>query len=448
LSNQIASDLSDTNFVDTSLPASTAVYYKVQAADEDGALPIYSSVASNSTTALPTTLTATTTSPTEVYLEWVATTQAPPTQYDIFRSATSGFTPSSANMVGETQQNFFEDVLASPGTQYYYQVWVGPASAGFSTTKFTQVNGEIGATTFPLGLAPVFFDGSNIPATPAGDTMMFKILNRTNGRYPDDQVTWSYSLGKAPNTVTYTGTIASQPIIAMPASSSGRMTFYLGPEGTASKYVDFIEYTIGTDFINVDTTRVDALAVKLAFEMTCQSTYPIAVGENAATFAEDRSRTFAKYIADVPAEFQQLGVIRAPYSIPQPGAGGFGNWGKYAHYYDTWVNWVWANNPLSAIAQPGPDLSGLGAYPALSAGLARHIIGANYFDSTGKLLVPGMFGNQALNYQTAPADYYAKAMHDMAINWQQYGFPYDDSGTDSSDIGCKNPNALIVAVGW
>lgn len=59
-----------------------------------------------------------------------------------------------------------------------------------------------------------------------------------------------------------------------------------------------------------------------------------------------------------------------------------------------------------------------------------------------------MFGNQALNYQTPHGDYSAKAMHDMAINWQQYGFPYDDLDSDSSDIGCTNPNALIVAVGW
>ncbi len=454
LSNQIASNLTDPTFVNTSLPPSTTVYYVVQAQDEDGASPVYSTVVSNSTIALPTTLTATATSPTEVFLEWVATTEAPPTQYDIFRSATSGFTPTTANMIGTTQQNFFEDVLASPGTQYYYQVWVGPASAGFSTTKFTQVNGELGAATFPLGTEPVFFDASNIPATPAGDAMVFKILNRTNGRYPDDQVTWSYTIGTGSTAVTTTGTVASQPFVNMPANASGRMTFYLGPLGVSSPYVDFIEYTIGANssgggyFINVDTTRVDAFAVKLAFEMTCTGTYPIAVGENAATFAEDRSRTFAKFIADVPAEFQQLGVIRAPYSIPEPGAGGFGNWGKYDNYYDTWVAWVWANNPLSAVTEPGPNLSGLGSYPALSAGLARHIIGANYFSSTGSLSVPGMFGNQALNYQTPPADYYAKAMHDMAINWQQYGFPYDDSGSDSSDIGCKYANDLIVAVGW
>ena len=108
------------------------------------------------------------------------------------------------------------------------------------------------------------------------------------------------------------------------------MYFYLGNVGQGSTdYYDFIEYTIGTTntpgvhFFNGDTTRVDAFAVKLAFNLTCGDGTNIAVGENAAAFAENRATTFRRYLDAVPSEFQPEATLTEPYRIVEPGTGGF-----------------------------------------------------------------------------------------------------------------------------
>jgi hypothetical protein len=164
--------------------------------------------------------------------------------------------------------------------------------------------------------------------------MTFKFLNRTNGQYPDDQVYWSVTL----NGVTTSNTIAVQPYFQMPANASGRMYFYLGGVGqTSTSYFDFIEYTIGPTSFNGDTTRVDAFGVKLAFQLACGDGTDIAVGENAATFAENRATTFQRYITAVPTDFQTLAELDAPYEILSPGAGGFDTGGAYDDYYNAYI---------------------------------------------------------------------------------------------------------------
>jgi hypothetical protein len=61
-------------------------------------------------------------------------------------------------------------------------------------------------------------DTSGIPA--AHNVVEVKVLNRTNGKYPDSQVYWSFN--------GQTHSIAEQPYLDMPANSAGRMYFYLG----------------------------------------------------------------------------------------------------------------------------------------------------------------------------------------------------------------------------
>jgi len=94
---------------------------------------------------------------------------------------------------------------------------------------------------------PEFWDTSNIP--PAKNVMTFKFLNRTNGKFKDSEVFWSFKNG----TVSETHSIAEAPTYDMPANNSGRMYFYICAAGaptnctgdpTKSKYFDFIEHTI------------------------------------------------------------------------------------------------------------------------------------------------------------------------------------------------------------
>lgn len=437
LTNQIASNLKTAEFFNTDLPASSTYYYVIQAVDEDGASTVYSQQASAQTLAAPVVLTATAVSANEVDLVYPENTLAAPVTYLIYRSTASSFTPSSSNEIGTTKSNAFQDVVAAASTTYYYQVVASGPSGNSAPT------GPVSATTLALGSNAPFWDASGIPATPSGYVMMFKILNRTNGRYPDDQVTWSTTI----NGVATSNTIAAQPYIAIPAGASGRMSFYLGPKGLSSPYVDFIEYTIGSTFFNGDTTRVDAFAVKLAFNLTCADGTNIAVGENSATFAEDRSATFQRFATSVPQPFPVLAQLKAPFSIPNPGVL-FNAGGEFENYYTAYINEIWASNPLSDVPMPGDNASGLGNYPGLSAAIYRHIAGPGTFNSSGSVVSAGIWGNPNLFYLTAPADFYAQFWHQNAINYQQYGFPYDDSGGYSSDVSCRSPQTLVVAVGW
>src|SRR3954447_3527333 len=129
-------------------------------------------------------------------------------------------------------------------TQYGYSLWEFQVFGSGGSTPTTPPT-----TTPPAG--DFWGDTSTIPA--ARNVLELKILNRTNGRYPDSQVYWSFN--------GQTHSIAEQQYFDMPANSAGRMYFYLGsPNG---QYQDFIEFTVGPDVFNGNTTRVDGFGLKL-----------------------------------------------------------------------------------------------------------------------------------------------------------------------------------------
>ena len=74
----------------------------------------------------PGALTATTTAATSIALGWTASTAGSstcPVNYDIFRSTTAGFTPSSTNQIGAAQGGItYTDTGLTAGTTYYYVV--------------------------------------------------------------------------------------------------------------------------------------------------------------------------------------------------------------------------------------------------------------------------------------------------------------------------------------
>jgi hypothetical protein len=150
-----------------------------------------------------------------------------------------------------------------------------------------------------------------------------------------------------------------------------------------------------------------------------------------------------------PSEFQQEAV--PPYKIEEPGAGGFIAGGPYQDYYDSWANQLWKANNFNTTDVPLPLPNGNGiAVSSLSGAFYRHVgaVAGTFDPTTGALDNNGLWGNPSAFYQTDPTDHYAKFMHSIAINGQQYAFPYDDSGGYSSDVSCGNPNTLLVAIGW
>lgn len=267
-------------------------------------------------------------------------------------------------------------------------------------------------------------DTSGIPA--AKNVLVVKILNRTNGKYPDDQVFWRYN--------DQSHSIAEQPYVDMPANTSGRMYFHLGSPD--SQYSDFIEFTVGPDVFNGNTTRVDAFGLKIAMRLHAHDGYDAEVGEDRQTFAESREATFQRFIDEVPAPFKPLARVEAPYRIPAPRtAPDFQPGGKYADYFSAYA----AKHNVKATTSQIVGCSGpLAESAALCAALNRHIAGRPKSTWTD----PSTF------YRTGPANYYAKFWHDHAINKLAYGFPYDDYANQSSFISHGSPQWLLVAVGW
>jgi hypothetical protein len=480
--NLMGTTVGITNYVDNNYPAtltegessippgpgvqpSTTYYYQVIASTLSGTSP----AATASTTSLPTTpspgapgaltgLTAIAENANEIDLMWNSTNSgvgSVATTYYIYRSTTSPFTPSTSNLIGTTKSNWFQDALGTASTRYYYQV-LASNSLGASPSSPT-VNSTTQALNPNLWGGAPFWDASNIPALPAGDTLMVKFLNRTNSKYTDAQITYTATI----NGDTVNSTIAENPTYAMGANSSGRMYFFLN-DPTADEdntdYWDYIEFTVGPTSINMDTTRVDALGVKIAFNLTCSDGTNVALGENQQTFMEDRSVTLQRYLAAAPYnlnaaapyDFQADETTYSPYRIIEPGAAGFNAGGPYQNYYANYISDIWSFNGIT-IPEATSNGAGLGANPDLSAAIFRHtapISGTPEFNAAGALTNEGMWGNPASFYQQEPYDHYAQWIEAQAINMQQYAFPYNDAGGYSSDIGCSNPKTLLVAIGW
>jgi hypothetical protein len=216
--------------------------------------------------------------------------------------------------------------------------------------------------------------------------------------------------------------IAQQPYIDMPANSAGRMYFYLGSPN--APYYDFIEFTVGSSSINVDTTRVDRFGLKLALLLHGHGGSTQEVGEDYATFRQSRAATFAAFEKFVPSPFKRLATVDAPYGIPSPG-----NDPSFpSNYYTGYAPAGITTDDVFGCAGPLAD------DPSLCAALNRHVTAGE--------------SDPADFYKAAPANYYAAFWHSVAINGKQYGFPYDDDAGQSSDISVTDPEYMIVAVGW
>jgi hypothetical protein len=305
-------------------------------------------------------------------------------------------------------------------TPYGYSLWEFQV---YGTSSSTGGGGGSGGS----GAPPASFWGNTSAIPAAHNVVEVAVVNQTNGQYPDSQVYWSFN--------GQTESIAQQPYIDMPANSAGRMYFYLGtPNGP---YFDFIEFTVGTSSINVDTTRVDRFGLKLALLLHGHDGSSQEVGDSYATFTESRAATFGRFENFVPAQFKELATDNAPYGIPSPGNDpAFQPGGADANYFTSYA--AAEGDTADSTAQIFGCGGTLSANPVLCAGLNRHVA----------QLPAAQQSNPANFYQAAPANYYAEFWHQNAINGLAYGFPYDDDAGQSSDISVTNPQYMVVAVGW
>lgn len=149
--NQIASGVTGTTFTDSGLAPSTTYFYLVEAADSSGSsTPSNQASATTQTACTPpnpaTNLSATAGSSTSINLTWTAST-TPGVSYRIFRSTTSGFTPSASNELSAiVTGTSFTDTGLNPNTTYFYVV-EAEVSCGDNSTPSNQASATTPASS-------------------------------------------------------------------------------------------------------------------------------------------------------------------------------------------------------------------------------------------------------------------------------------------------------------
>jgi hypothetical protein len=302
----------------------------------------------------------------------------------------------------------------NPGWNYWEMI--------FSTS--TSTGGNPGG--FPSGF---WAASSSIPSAGSG-AIEFDFLNATNGAYPDSEVYWSVN--------GVTESIAESPYYTMTSCDACRIYFYLGSPD--SDYQDFIELNSSGTTINADTTRVDAFGLPLAIYLQNSDGSTNLVGEDYQVFDESRSALFTQFEDSVPAPFQQLATVDAPYSIPAPSdVAAFQPGGADADYMTSYAASVGATETTQEIfgceAGGSPDLA---SDPTLCAALNR---GVAQFSTTVQ-------NTPADYYQNPPCNYYSEFWHSVAVNGLQYGFAYDDDNGQSSDFSSSDAQDVQVAIGF
>jgi|HubBroStandDraft_1064217.scaffolds.fasta_scaffold02994_1 hypothetical protein len=277
---------------------------------------------------------------------------------------------------------------------------------------------------------PSSFWGNTSSIPSASGAIEFDFINATNGQYPNSEVYWSVN--------GVTESIAQSPYYTMTSCTACRIYFYLG--STTSSYQDFIELNSTGTTINADTSRVDAFGLPLAIHLHNSNNTDVVVGEDDQVFAETRTALFQQFENSVPAAFQQLATVNAPYTIPAPSdVAAFQPGGADASYMVAYAASVGATETSQEIfgceGGGSPDLA---SDPTLCAALNRCVA---QFSATVQ-------DTPSDYYQNAPCNYYSEFWHSVAVNGLQYGFAYDDVDGQSSDFSSTDAQYVQVAIGW
>ena len=291
------------------------------------------------------------------------------------------------------------------------------------------------------------------PAPPGG--LVYTFVNKTNGKWADDQCFWSLDGGKEWHS------FQKEPTAPCPGGN-GRVYFRLGaaPKNfdDRSAYWDFIEYAYGNGTWNGNTTQVDAFCIPLTIEL----------GEKKLGITESRAKLFEAFKKECPAEFKDC--IKGDFWILSPGRAGFNKGGPHADYFERYVEEVWGQYEKEK-ATPSGKFTGKTTGAALTFTPAN---GGKSFTCARKpstqeiLLGQGVLGNNpafcgAFNrhvaadpadwntparfYQAEPCNWYSKFLHEHTIDHKCYGFCYDDASEQAAFFSGKGDN-LVVTLYW
>jgi hypothetical protein len=305
---------------------------------------------------------------------------------------------------------------------------------------YKRINTLTGAFDFFLA-KPLEFWGDPAAAPAAKNVMTYVFLNRTNGKYADNQITWKFTglqLGTSTAIPAQTGNLAQQPTLDVPLHHGGRVTFTMG--SGAETYVDFMEQTVDNLGWHGNTTRVDGYVFPVAMRLMCSDKDEL-LGEKYEVFYLGRDRFFAKYKAAMPVEFQSTLDSAKGKRIVAPGKGekAFGPNDKYANYFNAYFAQLGLTGP-GANTQDAFACAGavFGQNAQLCGAVNRHVAH----------LPKAQWEKPENFYQEAPANFYAKFFHEVSFQEKAYGFAYDDAAQMAAYAECGKPKTLFVAIGF
>jgi hypothetical protein len=282
------------------------------------------------------------------------------------------------------------------------------------------------------GDTAAFWDTTKIKKEPG--KLWYTILNRTGGQFPDSMIYWAIGDFGAPVR------LSDSAHIDFTKNASGRLYIMVGYKPTypgnmrpRTQAWDFEEHTNGPDnngsiWFHGNTTRVDAYGLPMAYRLHCTN-FDTVRGEQYHVFFQTRQSFFAEYLNEVPKEFTDLGLIQAPYRIPNPANGQIGRNGQYADYWNKYTAAFGIN--AQAYLDGIPE-------PKISAGCHRHVMGLSVAEQA----------DDHNYYKEAPCNFYSYFLHRRAIDGRCYGFPYDDYANWSSYIEHGAAQWVAIAVGY
>ena len=172
--SKIADVTSGTAYSDRARPAGTW-YYRVIAVDAAGnASPpsrqVTAVVADTTAPASPTTPAAVVVTDQDVALSWAASTDdVAVTGYEVYRSATAGFTPNPLTRIADVTSGTAYTDGARPAGTWYYRV-VAVDAAGNASTVSNPAPAVVAGTGATVSSAPAGTTGSSSPLPPTTAT--------------------------------------------------------------------------------------------------------------------------------------------------------------------------------------------------------------------------------------------------------------------------------------
>jgi hypothetical protein len=317
--------------------------------------------------------------------------------------------------------------VTKPG--YSIGVKSADVSAGvydFKLTRTSTWNGDVEA---------FWGDTSSYPK--GKTTVTYVFLNRTNGKFRDDQIFWSDQMSGKKISLAEQRTFNP--------TNNGRCYVWVAPNDSSNRYYDFVEQNINGRSWYGNTTRVDGWRLPLTIRLHCDDGYDIVLGDDYTMFYQSRESKFAEFRNEVPREFMGLGSID-PYAIWAPHVSPvnfFNKGGLFENYFEAYQDSVRLVHPDAPAKVSAWNIfacagGGIGSSPAYSSAVNRHCA-----------TLPQTEWTKAENfYNGAPCNYYSKFFHRRAINEKCYGFPYDDYGDQAAYTGHGNCQWLLIAIGY